>query len=343
MNNDKTNVNNTEVIPSTASLHTLEGDLLASMKDENYSSNIVKIVTSGAGNKSAGPASSDTETSGSGLKKYMFIFIGIILIAGVGAGIFYAKNLSNKGSITDNTATTTPATPLTNTTPFTQAPSIFDADVVIPIKVANTNKVGLVSAVKAVKEDLLANKITNKTNITLVTDVSVEDFFNKIQYSGPQSIIRSLAADKAYNFGIYHTASSEFETYLLIKVDTFDLAFSGMLDWERGLPIDLQPLFTYTPVATPTSSQNQPVGTTTAATSSTTTVSVPEIPYAGSNLLGKFSDKVVKNIDTRVYTDPQRGVQIMYGFINKKYLLITSGENSFVDVMNKLLVKSVLR
>jgi hypothetical protein len=345
MNNEENTTTEQKQENATPSLHTLEGDLLASMKDESYASNIVKIVTDGKGrgnNKGSAGDTVPTKVSAPVNVKMLF-FIGLIVLIGIGAGVFYSVRTPKETGETNATSTTQG-----NGTIPAQMPAIFDADVVIPIKMADTDKNGLLLAIDAVKKDLLANKISDKTNITLTTDVTLKDFFNKILYSGRDNLIRSISADQAYNFGIYHTTGTGFESYLLIKVDTFDLAFSGMLDWEKSMPYDLERIFTYTPAEKASSTlanaeiagQANPASTTTTGSTTPVVASVePETPYVRPN----FMDKVTKNIDTRVYTDPVKGVQITYGFINKKYLLITAGESSFVDILNKLLVKNVLR
>ncbi len=56
-----------------------------------------------------------------------------------------------------------------------------------------------------------------------------------------------------------------------------------------------------------------------------------------------FIDKIVKNTDTREYTDSISKSKILYGFINNKYLLITSGPNSFMDIKDSLINQNILR
>lgn len=303
--------NNTNKIKS---LHTLEGDLLASMKDENYGSNIVKIVTQG---KSAASGLSDTQDSISernpNLKKYILASVSIVF--GISAILFYTFNISSKeNKAEDNSNILNPNIPLAaTTTSEIQSRTIFEADVIVPIKISNGNKNDLIQTLQNTERELVAKKAANSLNITYLLDTDLENLFNKLQYSGPDSLIRSFSTDQAYNFGVYHVKESEFEKYLLIKIGIFDLGFSGMLGWEKTLPIDMERIFTYT-------------------TLSTSSTSTP-----------KFVDKIIKNIDTRTYIDPQKGVRITYGFINREYVLITSGETAFADIVNKLLVNNILR
>jgi hypothetical protein len=85
--------------------------------------------------------------------------------------------------------------------------------------------------------------------------------------------------------------------------------------------VDLQNIFTYT-AETETSTSSQTL---------TKEVTASKV----------FTDEVVKNIDTRWYVN--NNTKILYGFINKEYLLITSGEESFIDIVNKLTKNNILR
>lgn len=313
------------------SLHTLEGDLLASMKDENYESNIVKIIshdekkTSGDTSEQKDTLSKEfRQTSGPGFfsnPSNIYFLISVFFILVIGGGAYYFIVTYKATTLTPATVSTTTNRVVSTTTQsqtLIQSGGIFNAEIVLPIKITTYNKNQLIDRINQAKQELLNKKVKNRTNISLITDVSLTDFLNKIQFSGPESLIRSFPVEKTYSIGLYHTQNTEFENYFIAKIDIFDLAFSGMLEWESGLPIDLEKIYTYATL--------RPLGTSTEPTST---------PY--------FTDKVIKNIDVRVYDDTTKGVRIIYGIVNKQYLLITSGEASFVDIVNKLLVNNVLR
>ena len=306
----------------TDSLHTLEGDLLASMKDDNYSSNIVKIVTQGKNQNPVAIEKQGGAGQGGITSMQKYITLAIVLLFGAVAMYFYVTNTPEDPSLVQTRdggiSTNTEDQPATNTVPIVQPKTIFEADIVIPLAIRNNNKAEFLQKITEAKQELVKNKVAAKTNISFILDTNLENLFNKIQYSGPESLLRSFSQDHAYNFGLYHAKDFHFETYLLVKVEQFDLAFSGMLEWERTISIDLENIYRID------------VGQNVISTS--TTSSVP-----------KFTDRVIKNIDARTYTDTQKGITITYGFINRKYLFITSGENSFTDIVNNLLVKNVLR
>lgn len=315
MNEDK-NENN-----PMSSLHTLEGDLLASMKDENYGSNIVKIVTQGKGGQ-PGLTSAEEESSSMNPKTKKIILGSVASLLGIAGILYFTFNLPGKEdplAIQPGTANPNTPSPVASTTPKVQVKSIFEADIIIPMQISDGVKSDFIFKINEAERELLKNKIGDKLNISFVLDTNLFELFDKLQYSGPDSLARAISQDQAYNFGVYHVKGTEFEKYLLMKVSLFDLGFSGMLEWEKSLPIDLERIFTFQPNSSST------VATMTAATQP------------------KFVDKVIKNIDTRTYIDEVKGVRVTYGFINRQYLLITSGENAFVDIVNKLLINNILR
>jgi len=322
------------------SLHTLDADILSSMKDENYASNIVRVLTHDTDKKNEGGQNeSDTDiqkkkTPESFLLKlnfnsaYFYVGLSIFLLSILGGTTYYVVKTSIENTVpkpvvvavatsTENTASSTVPSNIS----ITQK-SIFNAEVVVPIEIEKLTKTQIIDLILNTKKSLVANEIKNNINVSLSTRLSLQDFLNKIQYSGPDTLVRSLLSDKIYNLGLYHKEKGDFETYVITKIDIFDLAFAGMLEWERFMPVDLYKIYTYT----------------TQADSSTSSVITQNTEKSQI-----FIDKVIKNIDVRVYTDPLKGTQIIYGFINKEYLLITSGESSFVDIVNKLTINNILR
>ena len=317
------------------SLHTLDGDILSSIKDENYASNIVKVVTQHTDAKGKeNDENKEDFMNPTGQKPaasfrinlnspYFYVVVSIIFLSVVGGAAYFAVTSTIQQTLpSPAVATSTPAA--SSTLPanisITQK-NIFNAEVIVPVQLNALTKIQIISLLQDTKKSLLDNELKDNINVSLSTDVDLITFLNKIQYSGPETLVRSISSDKVYNFGVYHKKKDDFDTYLITKIDSFDLAFSGMLEWERTLPVDLSSIFTYMPEIV--------------EQSTSTPQTVQNVP--------RFVDKVVKNIDVRSYIDPVKGTQIMYGFVNKKYLVITSGEAAFADIINKLTVNNILR
>lgn len=343
MNNDSEKKNDFIKEPPIQSLHTLDADLLASMKSENYASNIVKVVThSNATKEDATTPALHTlkqikNTSSFKIdvnSKGFYIGLSIFLTTIIGFSTYYIVNktiqdiLPKTPVATSVVATSTQTTSTTLTVPKGK---IFNAEVLVPIQVADLTRFQIIQTINTIKVDLLTNKVKANINIGLIPDIGLNDFFNKIQYSGPETLIRSFDASKIYSFGLYHTQKDQFQTYFITKIDIFDLAFSGMLDWEYAMPVDLANIYT---TISSTASTTETLTSTTTQQKITPTTTTKKVT---------FTDKIIKNIDTRVYVDPVKGTQIIYGFINKEYLLITSGEEVFIDIVNKLTINNILR
>ncbi len=345
MNNSDSEKKNNFVRSPIQSLHTLDADILSSMKDENYASNIVKVLTHNTEKK-------DTIEQDSNLVKntqkkesffsfiqtlnstYVYVGLSIFLFGTLGGVTYYVVKTSIENTVpkpdpvtvatsTKDTASST----LPDNISITQK-NIFNAEVLVPIEIEKLTKPQIISLIRDTKKELVQKEIRNNINISLSTGISLQDLFNKIQYSGPDTLTRSLVSDKIYTVGLYHKAKGDFEMYILTKIDIFDLAFAGMLEWERFMPVDLYNLYSYN---------------STVVTSSTVSTSSPTISKKEASTNGIFIDTVIKNIDVRTYIDPIKGTRIVYGFINKEYLLITSGESSFIDIVNKLTINNILR
>jgi hypothetical protein len=329
--------------PPIQSLHTLDADILASIKNENYASNIVKVVTHDTGGVSKKDGEEDADSIGLHTLKqaqdkvpfrfnfnstYFYVGLSVFLLMVLGFSTYYViHNTIQDITPPADVATSTTQTALATTTSTSTNAAVrgkntlINAEILIPIRISDLTKIQVIDLINKTKADLITKEIKNNINIGLTPDVSIENFFNKIQYSGPDTLVRSLNESKVYNFGLYHTKNNQFQAYILTKIDTFDLAFSGMLDWEQSMFIDFQNIFTYTPEKVSASSTQK-------------TAQNPVITK-------RFTDTVIKNIDARIYTN--ENTKIIYGFINKEYILITSGEESFVDIVNKLTINNILR
>jgi hypothetical protein len=314
-------------IPKRPSIHTLEGDIFSAVKDENYSSNIVKIATRVKPSDNSGSGYLNSTGTNSSTKKIIIgAIILMVLIIAIGAYIVL-KN-SNQGNVADlnnPTATTTENNPSLQPDTIQRA-SVLDTEAVIKIDLKNLNKNQGVEKVRQIQQELRNKNISPNTSVEIDLGLTMPDFFAKNQYSGDEALIRGLGNN--YSFGLFNNKDNVFETFIVLKINSFDLTFSAMLSWEPYMYIDLVDMFKDT-------TEKKIVASTTATSS--TPVVTPIAMKAG------FKDKVIRNTDTRIYTDEQGEVRLVYGFINKDYLVITGGVESFIDIKTRLLNKNTLR
>lgn len=327
-------------------IHTLEGDLFAAMKDEDYGNNIVKIVTNPKANTNARftPSHENAETMEGDRKnifnkylKYILILV-VVLIGGGISMVLYINRGESQDIIDGGNATTT-----ASTTPVVRKTAVINPEAFQNLSIRDLDKIAIIKTINTTKVKLRDVKIAPGTTVGFTTDVDIKTFFEKLRYTGPDSFIRALADD--YAFGLFTDRSQTFEPYILVRVNSYDLAFAGLLEWESFMPVDLKDIYAKEKLNIATTSEETTSTTTSKTISATTTNGQRIAPTVSEKLTEniKFTDQVIKNIDTRMYVNTNNNLTIVYGFINKEYILITGGADSFIDIRNKLLTKNILR
>lgn len=118
------------------------------------------------------------------------------------------------------------------------------------------------------------------------------------------------------------------QPFLLLKVDSYEQGFSGMLAWEGTMQGDLAPLFTYVP----SPKLQIPTITDVASTSSST----PALPPAVIPPPPSFVDKIIENHDTRVLQTADGQIYFLWTFIDKNTILITTNEATLREVIVRI-------
>ncbi|HJO89752.1 MAG TPA: hypothetical protein QF620_01075 [Candidatus Paceibacterota bacterium] len=149
--------------------------------------------------------------------------------------------------------------------------------------------------------------------------VGASDFLNAINAQLPTSFLRSL--EPLFMFGVYHFDGNR--PFLILKNSFYENTFAGMLSWERDIKEDLAPLFG--PAEFDVVSGND---------SETNTPSI---------IVPTFSDFVIKNKDARILKDNSGEIVLMYSFIDKNTIVITTNENTFSEVFTRMTSSRTLR
>ena len=136
--------------------------------------------------------------------------------------------------------------------------------------------------------------------------VNFEEFLSVIAPRTPPSLIRAFG--KEYMLGVYSFDTNEL--FLVIAIDDFAEAYAGMLKWEKTIVSDLKELF-----------------------------SLPE------NVDREFSfeDRALRNKDLRVVKDEKGNTILLYSFVDKNALIITTSENIFTAVLAKYHISQTTR
>jgi len=225
------------------------------------------------------------------------LFITIAIVFGLG---FYYIQQRNSG-----------ATPITQIDPpiiLTQARQsvdITDLGARLIIESLATIRRTTFASLGSVVELYLTRVVkTSETDSTLI-HVTSTDFLNLIEAHVSQAFKQSL--NPKYILGI-HTID-ENVPFLVLTTNSYGHSFSGMLAWEKYIEEDLLPLF------------------------SPNAEFVKPATAEGDNA---FTDDVVENLDVRILHDSTGKVRILYAFVNRTSVIITTDVRTLIEIANRL-------
>jgi hypothetical protein len=213
------------------------------------------------------------------LKGVLFTAVAALILAGAGYGIVRIANDRSKQA---------PVQPSqeqlsVELVPYTHVLSLFFDSSVTSDREALATKIG--AEAKASGEGVTFYQSSIPLKYLLAT----------LSPSMPSEYQRSLE-EKAF-FG-----GSSQGNFLILKFDSYDLVYAGMLQWEKTMQKDLFPLFGI-------SSEREMKG---------------------------FEDRIVSNRDTRVAVDRKGNLLFMYGFYGDHTMIFAQNEEVFKTVYDML-------
>jgi hypothetical protein len=134
-------------------------------------------------------------------------------------------------------------------------------------------------------------------------------FVSLMKFNLPNEISRTLKP--SYMFGMHSFNGNQ--KLLILKVGSYENAFSGMLKWEIDLWSDFKSLFNLSSVGLPS---NQ-------------TGSIPGIETP------VFQDAVYANKDARVIKDSAGGVLFLYSIIDTNTIAFTTSVDTLKEIINR--------
>ena len=143
--------------------------------------------------------------------------------------------------------------------------------------------------------------------------LGASEFLRILSPRAPQELLRTLSAN--YLVGVH--SFEENQPFLLLQVDSYEVAYKAMLDWEYTLSADLLPLFSRNP-------SPKPQGTP--APASTT----PQF------LQTSFVDKIAENRDTRAHLNEAGDILLLWTFLGRNTVLITTNEYTLREVLSRM-------
>lgn len=180
------------------------------------------------------------------------------------------------------------------------------------------------------------NEITylylNKEQSVVARGLTTKELFTILDTKIPGATLRSFGDQ--FMFGFFR--DENIESFLLIHVNSFDIAYDGMLKWENTIASDIGSLF-YSQTNT------QPTTIAEATTTSTTTPKLSSLPKVAPQITNAFEDETFANKDARVLKNSTGKTLLLYSFLDKETLLITSNENTLKEMVNKLISQKLIR
>lgn len=111
-------------------------------------------------------------------------------------------------------------------------------------------------------------------------------------------------------------AAGEGRPFFILSVSSYERSFGGMLEWEDTMSEDLAAFFPPLP------------DTVTEYAATGTTAIQPPRPA--------FEDQVIENRDVRVLRDGEGRIQLLYGYYDKRTLLIVRSPEAFSELVTRL-------
>ncbi len=185
-------------------------------------------------------------------------------------------------------------------------------------------------------------------------EVGAPEFLQALSPSIPPELLRTL--DEQMLLGIH--SYDENQAFMIVKADSYETAYSGMLAWEVSMRNDLSPLFTRTPAVRPRAQAPAPapvipLGTTTGTSTAsstplaTTTAASSTLPAAEplpavQFFQGNFVDHVVENHDGRAVLNETGDVLLLWTFLDRSTIVITTNTSTLREVISRLSQASIL-
>lgn len=242
--------------------------------------------------------------------KSLMILGGVILLLAAAAAIYYV--VKPAPAVQVSVVNTTPFINVDQTLAFIVPAGIKRGTAMNAIEVQREKVKLSLGLVARIYLGLSIDPATKK-----LTPLSAQQLLTILGPNASDSLLRAVG-NKPYLLGVHSYEDNQ--PFLILQTDAYEQAFSGMLAWEPYMYQDLAPLFVRIPP------QHILEGKT--ATSSAT--STPTFIQTG------FIDRIVENHDTRVIENSAKDILLLWGFINRNTLVITTNEATMREVISRL-------
>ncbi len=270
------------------SLRTYQGDVEEAMQKNRTSSADVFVAEQKrkiAAPREEVPRQSFWRNKTMAIIAILFLLVGVVSIAGV----YYLKQ-NERVTVTK------------------QSKTIIGFSSEKPVIADNLNKNQLetqivkeVDAFRMPPNSILYLNLENSNGETTL----VGNVFQNLFPNSPSQLIRAL--DSKYMFGVYSFDTNEL--FIILTVNDYANAYSGMLKWEPEMVSDFSSLF----------------------------------KIKSGDTDGIFADESLKNKDLRILVDVNKKTILSYSFLDRNTIVITTNENILTSVLGKYLISKEVR
>lgn len=309
------------------SVRTYEGDVAQAMSGPK--STVVNMVLAENERKTGTASISNKPESHLGRNIFLTLVSLIFIASGVGVGYYvYKTGVFDKD----------PIAPV-----VTKIPSIVSPDtqkiINIPVLERDQLKKSLISQFSSQETDpgKIVELIPAQTVGSSTKRVSGSQFLNIAGFAMTDTLKRSLT-DK-WMIGVYSSVEESGKNipFIIMTTDFFQNAYSGMLKWEPTMPEELADLFMYREKGNQNSiSQND-------ESSSTTDTTSDKSIHLFYNIKGAFRDRIKSNRDVREFMSQKNELLLLYTFLDKDTLLITTSEEVIPALLERIEKQTYVR
>lgn len=290
---------------SVAPLETYQSDIQKYIRDKNVSSVTVAAAEADRRNE----AGESIEVAPKQFNPSKWLQIG----AGVAGALLMVGALSIVGYAFISSRTL-PSTP----TPI--APFIaVDGSVDVALQAGDTRQAIMTSFVDAKNKLKLSVGLVGQLRPVLASStgnipLTAQTFLTVFTPDIPPQLLRTIQPQ--FLLGIHSYDVNQ--PFLMFQVDSYQGGYAGMLAWEKTMRVDLLPLFQAT---VPPHSELQ-------SSSST----APFITVIDNT----FTDSVIENHDVRVIKNSYGDILLVWTFIDRTTILITTNVNTVHEIITRL-------
>ncbi len=306
-------------------LKTYQSDVAEAIKKDNVS--VIKIALAEKKRQEAQGLTKEAVSIDSKRSVLFFVLSAALVIAGIAIiGYFFFLRGTNQNNVLN----------LPKNLVYAEKNTELKLDIADPnILVNEVGKIKRLARPSGTIENLIVTEkdVGTSTSIELGARhlISGSRLTTLLNTRIPAPIFRSI--QDIYMLGIYQTSNNSSEVFMILRSDSYEIAFAGMLEWEGTLQQDMTPLFSILQAPVITNSISTTTASSSTATTSNTTFTLS--PLIRTSPTEPFKDRLIQNRDTRVITDSSGKIVFLYSFIDPHTVIFTQGEEAFKEIVGR--------